>query len=110
MKKSFEKSSGEEIKKIRRLYKQGASLSEIGRATGKDRSSVRYWIKKGFINERVLNMKSKKPTETKLQKYNYPYPSYKNINKNKILTYGEILAKQRKIALKRDEITGKASS
>ncbi len=55
-------------------------------------------------------MKTKTTTEPKKYKYEYQYKSKRLANEKKILVYKEILAKQRKVALIRDEITGKASS
>ena len=46
MKLGDNKSSPEAVKEMRKLYKKGYSLAEIGRKFGRDHSSIIYWMKK----------------------------------------------------------------
>lgn len=46
MKEGDKRSTREEVEKMRRLYKEGLSLKEIGRRMGRDRTTILYWIKK----------------------------------------------------------------
>jgi len=46
MKLGDKKSSPEAVKEMRKLYKNGYSLAEIGRRFGRDHSSIIYWMKK----------------------------------------------------------------
>lgn len=45
-KKTFKKSTFEEIKKINSLYQQGYSINKIAKIFKKDRSTIRYWVEK----------------------------------------------------------------
>jgi len=46
--RTFHKSTPEQIKEMKRLYKLGISFSEIGRRIGIDRTTIYYWLKKEF--------------------------------------------------------------
>ena len=45
MRKGDKKSTPEQITEIRKLYRQGVSLSEIGRRIGRTPATIYYWCK-----------------------------------------------------------------
>ena len=80
MKLGDKKSSPEAVKKMRKLYKKGYSLAEIGRKFGRDHSSIIYWMKKSEdylpkrkptirkVREKIVVLKEKKEIDlTKCQ-------------------------------------------
>ena len=69
MKLGIKKSTSEEVEEMRRLYRTGLSLSEIGRRFGRDHTTIFYWVKKKENydpNRKVIrtnaSIENKKPT------------------------------------------------
>ena len=59
--KGTTKSTPEEIQEMRRLYKEGINMSEIGRKFHRDHSSIFYWIHKDedYVKNRGIRKKDK---------------------------------------------------
>ena len=46
MKRTFKKSTNAEIRVVVQMYKEDKSIAEIERVTGRDRTTVYWWLKK----------------------------------------------------------------
>ena len=88
MKLGIKKSTSEEVEEMRRLYRTGLSLSEIGRRFGRDHTTIFYWIKKkGDYDPNRKVIRTNAPTENKKSTIKIEEPK---IEKPEVITKPEI--------------------